>query len=187
MTSEEVHAHLITGLNKSFIASITKAIHDKPEVIKSLLKTTFGPTCTAKKKAAWVLRQMTLSYPNSILPYVLSIIKGIESERDSSVLRDTLKILTQVEINEKNVSLIVDRCINLLSEGKYAVAVKYLSLEVLEQQCKRWPELAPEVIEAALEQRSLYTASYKRQVDRSLGRLHSLTSSSTSNEKARFQ
>lgn len=171
MTSEEVHAHLITGLNKSFINSIIPAIHDKPEVVGDILKTALEGKGTPKKKAAWVVRQLAIAKPKSISPHLKKLVDGLEIERDSSVLRDLLKALTIVELSDDLTGKAVDRAFALLSGGKYAVAVKYLSMQFLEQQCDRWPELKTELAEAVISQRNLHTDTYKRHADKLLRRL----------------
>ncbi|NNE55777.1 MAG: hypothetical protein HKN32_07135 [Flavobacteriales bacterium] len=160
---------LVTGIRKKAILEILGSVDQKSALIAPLLNEIRSDNKVRRRKAVWVFRNLVLS-PKIQLnsSHFMEITEILRTERDSSIIRDLLKIMIDLPAPEESTGQLTDICFKLLSQGKYAV--KYYSLNFLEKQCKDWPELKDELIDAATSQQDLYTKSFKHHVSKMLKR-----------------
>lgn len=94
-------------------------------------------------------------------------------ERDSSIIRDFLRALSTINVDEDNEGRLIVQCFKFMKTDIHAVAVRYISLEILENACKAWPELSHELLPILKDQQNTGTDRYWIACQKAIKRLDS--------------
>ncbi len=97
------------------------------------------------QRAGWVLRYCVEARPMFIIPHLEKLIENLNKPVHNAVKRNTVKVLTFVDIPEQLSGKVADICFEYLASPKEAIAIRVFAMEVLLALCKKEPELAQEL------------------------------------------
>jgi len=97
------------------------------------------------QRAAWVFSFCTRKYPDLVKPYLKEMIENLEKPVHDAVKRNSLRALAEIDIPDELLGLTVDICFHFLVSADAAIAIKAFSMKVLENICKKEPELLAEL------------------------------------------
>ncbi len=108
------------------------------------------------QRASWVVGNCVEVHPELVKKQLPIIIANLHNNKlHDAVKRNTIRLLQFVEISEKLEGQVLDLCFNYLSHKEESIAVKVLSMIVLTNLVRKYPELKPELILLIEEQMQL--------------------------------
>ncbi len=111
------------------------------ELVKLFLEGEYRVT----QRAAWALRFGVEAEPKLVIPHLNALVENLQYPVHDAIKRNTIKILTFVEIPENLLGEVADICFKFLASPKEAIAIRIFSIEVLFEICQREPDLANEL------------------------------------------
>jgi len=96
--------------------------------------------------AAWPVGYIGRKYPSLILPYFNELINVMDNPRHDAVLRNTVRILEDIEVPEKYEGEIYDRCFAFLNDVSKPIAVRCFSMTVVFKMTQKYPDLKNELL-----------------------------------------
>jgi len=100
--------------------------------------------------AAWPVGYIGRKYPKLIIPYFEDLIRVMDNPSHNAVLRNTIRILEDIEVPEKYEGEIYQRCFVFLNDPDQPIAIRCFSMSVVFNIAKKYPDLKNELI-ASLE------------------------------------
>lgn len=110
------------------------------------------------QRASWPLSLCVERHPELVLPHLGKLLRNLEKPGlHNAVLRNTMRLLQEIEIPEKYLGNLVDTCFSFVQKTETPIAVRVFAMTVLVNIVKREPELKREVrelIESLMEEGS---------------------------------
>jgi hypothetical protein len=98
------------------------------------------------QRAAWPLSNCVRNHPELIGPYFKPLLDNLQKKGlHVAVIRNTLRLLQDVEIPKRYQGRVMSTCFNILQSPGSAIAVKAFSLTVLQNLSRQYPEIKPEL------------------------------------------
>ncbi len=118
-------------------------------------------------RASWLLWSCMEKNDKRIRKHVKAIINVLPKRKDNQK-RELLKILEQMDINEKLEGLLFNQCVNIWEKTDKQPSVRFNAFKILAKISKRHPELSKEII---LLIQSQYTESLSSSVNKSINKM----------------
>lgn len=139
---------------------IAKAIGDNPKEFKKIIDLIYSAKHPIPQRASWLLKIKSRSHPELIQPYVTKLIDTVNDFKISGIRRHFVDALSTQKIPEKWQGKTVNICFDFILSPDEPVAVKVLSLEILSNIAKQYPELKNEIIAAIEDQLPKTTVAF---------------------------
>ena len=98
------------------------------------------------QRAAWPMSYVVRLHPTMINPYFKPLLDHLDKKGiHVAVVRNTLRLLQDVDIPEKYHGRVMSRCFEYIAAPETPIAVKAFSLTVLENLSKKYPDILPEL------------------------------------------
>jgi len=99
------------------------------------------------QRASWPVSYIIEAHPKLIFKHFGKLVKHMQDpQAHVAVKRNSMRLLQNVEIPEKFQGEIMNLCFEYITRINEAAAVKAFALTVLENLCKIYPEIKPEII-----------------------------------------
>ena len=133
--------------SKNQVNDIVKLVLTDKNELHNLVNLSLGNNHPISWRATWALSHTVNKDQSIILPFVQQFIDRLNSPINNSHAASVLKILSLVDItnNYDNLGLLVDNCINYISNPEVRDYVKKISIDVLLKICILEPDLLHEV------------------------------------------
>lgn len=134
--------HILSRPDKDRMISFLK---DHPELIEhavELMLSRQQPVCW---RAAWMIGGSIDSFSDQIAPHINRILDTLPDFEDGHQ-RELIKILMSVELDEDQEGLLYDRCVSIWEQVRKQPSVRYVSLQVMAQTARTYPELTHEIL-----------------------------------------
>jgi hypothetical protein len=139
-------ADMLMAGNTRFNTELVAAHIGTDEVLFEELITIMVTTKTPlPERAAWVMSTVTDSYPWMIFPHFNRIIDHMFHCSNSSLNRNILRLLTNIEIPEEKTGEIFEFCYKSLNDQKQPPAVRVHAMQILFNISEKEPDLKPEL------------------------------------------
>jgi hypothetical protein len=142
-------------------------VSKNPECFGELMDLTIADKQPYSWRAAWLVWSCMEKNDVRIRKYIKQIINVLPESNDSQ-LRELLKILEQMEVEEEFEGLLFDHCVTVWKKIDKRPSVRFNALKILLKITHRYPELAKEVI---LLTRNQYMASLSPCVNKSISKM----------------
>lgn len=144
-----------------------------PQYFKELMQCFLSDEYRLAQRAAWSVSWVAQQNPELIKPYIKNLV-GVLKQKNvhDAVIRNSVRILQQIEIPETLHGELMNRCFELVESPATPVAIKAFSLTALYNLSKHYPEIKDElklVIEANLNNE---TAAFKSRAQTILKKLN---------------
>jgi len=159
----EVEKILTSTYKDGMISYVSK----NPECFGELMDLSLADKQPYSWRAAWLVWSCMEKNDKRIRKYVKDIIKVLPERKDGQ-LRELLKILEQMEIDEELEGLLFDHCVKVWLKIEKRPSVRFNAFKILVKITHRYPELAKEVI---LLTRNQYMASLSPCVNKSVNKM----------------
>lgn len=98
------------------------------------------------QRAAWPLSCIVRLHPGLITPYFKRLLDNLDKKGlHVAVVRNTIRLLQDVEIPEKYHGRVMSRCFEYVGAPETPIAVKAFSLTVLQGLSKKYPDILQEL------------------------------------------
>ena len=129
---------------------IAKAVGNDPKELKKIIELIYTAEAPIPQRASWLLTIISRKHPELITPYVSKFIDTVSDFKIGGIRRNIINALATQNIPKKQQGKVVNICFDFILSKTEPVAVKTLSLEVLSNIVKQYPELKEE-LKAAIE------------------------------------
>jgi len=159
MPEKETHYHHIKELleaehSKVQTLRIVDYIGNDIQRFKALMQLFFSDDWWMNQRAAWPMPMVVKKTPLLIYPYLNQLINNLENPSHNAVVRNTVRLLQDINIPEEFQGQVVNICMKLIADPKEPTANKIFSMSVVYNISKKWPDLQNELrllIESQLE------------------------------------
>jgi len=155
---------ILTSCHKDGMISY---VRKNPECFGELMDLSIADKHPYSWRAAWLVWSCMEKNDKRIRKYVKDIIKVLPERKDSQ-LRELLKILEQMEINEECEGLLFDHCVTVWLKIDKRPSVRFNAFKILVKITHKYPELAKEVL---LLTRNQYMVSLSPCVNKSVNKM----------------
>ncbi|MDR2009161.1 MAG: hypothetical protein LBQ22_01595 [Bacteroidales bacterium] len=127
------------------VKELSGFIKGKPELLRSFVMYISSNTKEAWR-ASWVLAYYSSKYHEDLNPYADEIIRALKKINIDGHIRETLKILQNLDLSEEQTSEVFDICYDLLLDNHRKPSVRSIAFQFLLKVSKEYPELKNEII-----------------------------------------
>jgi hypothetical protein len=125
---------------------IVKYISNNKERFAGLMNLFFDGEYRITQRAAWPMSYCVKNYPDLIRPYLNRLINNLyEKGLHDAVIRNTLRLLQDIEIPKKYHGKLMDTCFGYVQSNLIAPAIKAFSLAILQNLSNQYPDIIPEL------------------------------------------
>jgi hypothetical protein len=137
---------LLKEHSKNQCDKIVKYIGSSKERFAELMKLFFESEYRVTQRAAWPMSYCVRNHPELIKPYFKKLIDNlIKKGVHDAVIRNSVRLLQDVEIPEKHHGKLMDICFGFIQSNETPVAIKAFSLTILEKLSKQYPDIISEL------------------------------------------
>ena len=144
MTEDEIRILIQSWEN---LALIVRYIGDYPEYLNVVMTKVLDDSQPENWRAAWMVDKLHEKFPELVVPYLPSLTEFLMTTQNSGKKRHILKLLSFHEIQEENVALLLNYCIEVFTNGAEPVAVRVHAMQILFNIATKEVDFAGELIE----------------------------------------
>lgn len=124
-----------------------KQMENQPQLLLDARKLMFDKDPQKSMRASWLMLHAAFEYPELVKKQLAYLVKFLEQPNlHTGAIRNTIRIFQEIDLPEKYCSKMFDICINYTKNSAMPHAVRAFSINVLENICKKYPELKHEVL-----------------------------------------
>jgi hypothetical protein len=113
---------------------------------KELMKCFMSDDYRLAQRAAWSVSWAARKKPVMIRPYVKDLVTVLEKkEVHDAVIRNSLRVLEDVDIPAEHHGVIINACFNFLEKPGYPLAFKVYSMTIIAKLSAIYPEIKQEL------------------------------------------
>jgi len=170
----DIRSQLLSELSRRNIDFTIHTLGNNKEYFRELMTIILKEKDPLPMRASWAAEGITAKYPELIEPYINDLVKHLKQFTHTGTIRNVLKMLTRVKLEEKYHGRMVDTCFNWLSGDDMPVAVKVHSMQILANLIPLYPELKNEFLDILNEQVPRNSPGFVarvRKIKKDLGRI----------------
>lgn len=154
-------------LTNSHRPTMEAYVASHPKSFEEAIKLAIADKQPYSWRAAWLLWSCIEKNDKRIRKHVKEIINVLPKRNDNQK-RELLKILEQMEINEKLEGVLFNHCVNIWKKIDKKPAVRFNAFKIMANIAKRHPELFKEIISLTQNQ---YTENLSSAVNKSINKI----------------
>ena len=132
-------------LMNTYKAGMISYMDDHPEDFEEAIKLALSDKQPYSWRAAWLLWSCMKENDPRVHPFIKSIINALTAKNDDHQ-RELLKILLQMELNEKQESFLFDICMSVWEQINKKPSVRFTAFKFIVKIAKKHPDLSHEII-----------------------------------------
>lgn len=144
MTENELYD--ILDLWKS-IELVSRELGQNPKEFEVLMSLALHNPKQRSWRAAYLVDKIHDDFPETVIPYLPTIIEKLKTEKNASKRRHWLKLISMNKINKVYFGFLFDYCIKTFTSAKEAIAVRVHAMQILYNISEEEPDLKPELLE----------------------------------------
>lgn len=152
----------------------------KPQYFKELFELFCSKEYVVAQRAAYAVMICVDEQPGIIIPFLGKLIKNLERQDvHDAVIRNTVRVLQNIEIPSKYHGAVANACFELLNNRARPIAIRVFAMTVIFNLSKLYPEFGRElrlIIESELDEGAL--PAFKNRGIKILKTLHKLNQGS---------
>jgi hypothetical protein len=163
-----IETELRLEYSKAQCDRIVKYIGGRSDRFGELMKLFFSGEYLLTQRAAWPMSYCVRNHPLLVRPWFKKMLELLESENvHPAAKRNIVRLFQFTEIPKRYQGRLMNACFGFIEDPEEAIAVKAFSLTILENLCKAYPEILPEIktiIEAKWDQETPAFRSRARKI-----------------------
>jgi hypothetical protein len=129
---------------------------------KELMNYFLGNDYRLAQRAAWNVNWAAKQNPAMIAPYIKDLVGVLgKPNMPNSVIRTATKILEKIELPKEYEGQVMNTCFEWIQSPTMPAAIKAFSLTILDNLCKDYPEILPELQLIITERWDIETPAFK--------------------------
>lgn len=144
MNENEIHELIKSGENRTLLLNY---FAQQPEHLNILLKIAFDDSEKYTWRAAWMADKIHEQNPELILPFLPLMTEFVVKTQHSGKKRHLLKLISLHDIQEENLALFLNYCIEIFMNAAEPVAVRVHAMQILFNIALKEPDFSGELIE----------------------------------------
>lgn len=158
----DIRAELLADRSKANIVRIAKYIGNDKERFQALIDLFLHDKPIVNQRAVWVMTYCAQAHPSLIYPHLKVLLENLQHpDAHNATRRNTTKILSEINIPQKNQGQALDICFNFLLSMQEQIAVKVFSMQVVFNISKTEPDLLRELSVVIEDQLPYGSAGFK--------------------------
>ena len=134
--------------SKSHTTAIVNWVGEDKKRFAELVSVFLAGEYRVTQRASWPLSLCVESHPALVVPHLGKLLRNLEKPGlHPAVVRNTMRLLQEIEVPEKYLGRLVDTCFSLVQKNDSPIAIRVFAMTVLVNIVKREPELKREVKE----------------------------------------
>lgn len=143
MTENDIH-ELIQSWENLWV--LVKHVADYPQFLDPIVAKALDDSRPENWRAAWMVDKIHEKHPDRVLPYFPAITTFVLKTGNSAKKRHFLKLLSLHPIEEENMAVLLDFCINIFTNPAEDIAVRVHAMQVLYNIAEKEPDFSGELI-----------------------------------------
>ncbi len=132
--------------SKSQCDRIVKYIGNNKHRFSELMNLFFSGEYRITQRAAWPMSYCVRHHPALVYPYTKRLLDLLsKTNGNPASKRNIVRLFQFVEIPKRYQGRLMSICFGFIESPEEAIAVKAFSLTILENLCKQYPEILPEI------------------------------------------
>lgn len=144
MTENEVQSLIQSWEN---IALLVRYIADYPEHLDIIMTKVLDDSRPENWRAAWMVDKIHERHPELVFPYLQAMTDFVLATQNAGKKRHLLKLISLNDIQEENMALLLNFCIEVFSNAAEPVAVRVHAMQILFNIAQKEPDFSGELIE----------------------------------------
>jgi len=144
MTEKEVQSLIQSWEN---IALLVRYIADYPEHLDIIMTKVLDDSRPENWRAAWMVDKIHERHPELVFPYLQAMTDFVLATQNAGKKRHLLKLISLNDIQEENMALLLNFCIEVFSNAAEPVAVRVHAMQILFNIAQKEPDFSGELIE----------------------------------------
>ena len=142
----DIRAELLAEHSKAQTVKIANYIGKDQKLFDELFELFINDNWRINQRGVWAILHCALNHPPLIQPHFETLLKNLQKPAThDAVKRNSIKILTEIEIPERLKGLALDICFEFLISMQESIAVKVFSMQVVFDISKNEPDLLREL------------------------------------------
>jgi hypothetical protein len=137
---------LIKEHSKTQCLAIKSAVLGNHALMPDLMECFFSDYNRLGQRAAWPVSYIAIENPTLIMPYLPEMVKMLDEPHHDAILRNTIRILQDIDIPEEIEGEVYEKCFNLFNDPKRAIAIRVFAMSVCTNVAIKYPELKEELV-----------------------------------------
>ena len=129
------------------IALLVRYIANYPEHLELIMTKVLDDSQPENWRAAWMVDKIHEQHPELVIPYLQTMTNFVLTTQNAGKKRHLLKLISINEIQEENLAVLLNFCINIFTNTAEPVAVRVHAMQALFNIAQREPDFSGELIE----------------------------------------
>jgi hypothetical protein len=144
MTENEIQSLIQSWEN---IALLVRYISDYPEHLDIIMTKVLDDSRPEHWRAAWMVDKIHERHPEFVFPYLQAMTDFVLTTQNTGKKRHLLKLIGCYPIQEENMALLLNYCIEVFTNSAEPVAVRVHAMQILFNIAQKEPDFSGELIE----------------------------------------
>lgn len=129
------------------IALLVRYIADYPEHLEIIMTKVLDDSKPEHWRAAWMVDKIHERHPELVLPYLPAMTNFVITTQNAGKKRHLLKLISLNDIQEENMALLLNFCLEVFTNAAEPVAVRVHAMQILYNIAQKEPDFSGELIE----------------------------------------
>jgi len=129
------------------IALLVRYIADHPEHLEIIMTKVLDDSKPEHWRAAWMVDKIHERHPELVLPYLPTMTNFVITTQNAGKKRHLLKLISLNDIQEENMALLLNFCLEVFTNAAEPVAVRVHAMQILYNIAQKEPDFSGELIE----------------------------------------
>ncbi len=144
--SSYIQECLDAGHTKALRDDIVTYVGQSKSKMRELMTYFFHEKWRYNQRSAWALGEIGSNNPQLIYPHLEKMLANLDVASHNAVIRNTVKVISELDIPNNLEGEIFDRCMKYLEDTKAPIAVRCYSVNILENIAANYPELQEDLV-----------------------------------------
>ncbi len=96
-------------------------------------------------RASWVISHFASKHPEKVQRFANTLVHNLNNISKDGHIRETLKTICNLKLDENQTSIMFDFCINILEDNKKQASVRMIAFHFVLQVAEEYPEIQNEI------------------------------------------
>lgn len=144
MNENELKSLILSWENTNLVV---RYISDHPEYLDVLINLAMDDSQPENWRAAWMVDKIHEQHPELVIPYLQSMTEFVLTTQNAGKKRHLLKLISINDIQEENLALLLNYCLQVFTNAAEPVAVRVHAMQTLFNIAQKEPDFSGELIE----------------------------------------
>jgi sulfite reductase alpha subunit-like flavoprotein len=145
MINQRFEEILLADYSKRHNEHLSQVIGKNPDLVSKLLSCLTSKDEDVITRSAWALSAVTDNHFKLLEPFEHKIAEIFANSKNNAVLRNTGRTLSQIQLSENSMEVVINKAFQLVEEFETPIAVRVHAITILCNMSGVYPEIIPEI------------------------------------------